>query len=81
MVKSQLQLSEQACADVAALMTCFTFLGPSINKLSYWDSTCEVGVKSTCNTGQRRKLCPLDEFFLVLTRLRLGLFEQDIAYR
>ena len=66
-------------ASLAALMTCFHFLGPSVKKLNYWGSTCETGVKS--NKGRRRILCPLDEFFLVLVRLRLGLFEQDIAYR
>ena len=40
---------------------------------------CESGIKS--NKGRRRILRPLDEFFLVLVHLRLGLFEQDIAYR
>ena len=60
-------------------MTCFQFLGPCVNKLTYWGSSCEAGVKS--NKGRRRILRPLDEFFLLLIRLRLGLFEQDIAYR
>ena len=59
------------------LMTCFEFLGPY--KHNYWRSTCEAGIKS--NKGRRRILRPLDEFFLVLVRLHLGLFEQDIAYR
>ena len=33
------------------------------------------------NKGKKRSLSPLEEFFLVLVRLRLGLFVQDIAYR
>ena len=31
--------------------------------------------------GRKRKLSPLNEFFLVLVWLRLGLFEQDLAHR
>ena len=31
--------------------------------------------------GRPRKLPPLKEFFLTIVRLRLGLLEQDIAYR
>ena len=36
-------------------------------------------VKST--KGRPRMLSPLEEFFLVLVRLRLRLLEQDLAYR
>ena len=31
--------------------------------------------------GPPRKLCPLEEFFITLCRLRLGLFEEDLADR
>ena len=31
--------------------------------------------------GRRRKLSSLDEFFMVLVRMRLGLFELDLAHR
>ena len=69
-------------ATMSALMVCFNFLGPTVNKLNYWassSSTVETQCKS--NKGRKRSLSPLEEFFLVLVRLRLGLFEQDIAYR
>ena len=33
------------------------------------------------NVGCRRTLQPIDEFWLFLTRLRLGLFERDLAFR
>ena len=71
-------------SSMAALMVCFNFLGPSVNTLNYWSSTSASGapehqIKST--KGRPRLLSPLEEFFLVLVRLRLGLFEQDLAYR
>ena len=56
------------------LMACFTFLEPAVSMLSYEDH-----VKLT--KGKPHKLSPLNEFFLMLCRLRLGLYEQDLAYR
>ena len=35
----------------------------------------------TPKQGRKRKLSTLNEFFMVLVRLRLGLFEQDLAHR
>ena len=32
-------------------------------------------------SGASRKICLQDEFFMVLLRLRLGLYEEDLAYR
>ena len=65
-------------ASFSTFMVCFNFLGPSVSKLYYWTSgTSEV--KS--NKGRKRLLSPLNEFFLVLIRLRLGLCEQDLAYQ
>ena len=64
----------------AALMTCFKFLGPAVNQLIYWnsklDDTCETKKK-----GRPQTLAPIEKFFLVLVRLRLGLLEQDLADR
>ena len=64
----------------AALMACFKFLGPAVNQLIYWnsklDDTCETKRK-----GRPRTLAPIEEFFVVLVRLRLGLLEQDLADR
>ena len=56
------------------LMVCFNFLGPAVSKLSYGDHQ-----KHT--KGKPHKLTPLNEFFLMLVRLRLGLYVQDLAYR
>ena len=48
--------------------------------LNYWHgSSQETQVKTT--RGRRRKLPPIEEFFLVLIQLRLGSFEQDLEYR
>ena len=49
--------------------------------LTYWNSKVE---DSTCVSkwkGRPQALAPLEEFFLVLVRIRLGLLEQDIADR
>ena len=67
---------------------CFDFLGPAVSSLTYWDlgkvvETCEKLDTNTkgCSKGRNRKCSPIDEFFIVLVRLRLGLFERDIGYR
>ena len=63
----------------SALKTCFKFLGPAVGFLRY------SGGKASESTSEKRfrphALPPLEEFFLVLVRLRLGLMEQDLAYR
>ena len=69
-------------STISALRTCYDYLGPSVNHLKYWSSslvTDESSMKS--NTGRKRILPPMEEFFLVLVRLRLGLLEEDLAYR
>ena len=65
-------------SSCAALMVCFDFLGKGSSKLNYWGST---KLEAKTDKGHKRALLPLEEFFLVLVRLRLGLFEQDLAYR
>ena len=45
---------------------------------------CRSGIKSTSTQTfkpRARALQPIDELFLVLIRLRLGLLEQDLAHR
>ena len=69
-------------STISALRACYDYLGPSVNHLKYWSSslvTDESSMKS--NTGRKRILPPMEEFFLVLVRLRLGLLEEDLAYR
>ena len=61
----------------AALIACFNLLGPSVDQLWYRSTT----EKSNKGLGQKRTLSPLNEFFLMLVRLRLDLFEHDLAYK
>ena len=64
-------------SSYAALMVRFNILGKGSLKLNYWGSTkCEAKTAK----DHRRALLPLEEFFLMLVCLRLGLFEQDLAY-
>jgi len=65
-----------SCADS---MSCFKFLGPAVNELIYWNSKIDDG--EVKRKGHPRKLALIDEFFIVLVRLRLGLFEQYLADR
>ena len=60
--------------SLSVMMICFTFLGDAVSNLSYRDYTNLI-------KGKPHKLSPLNEFFLMLCRLRLGLYEQDLAYR
>ena len=63
----------------AALMACFKFLGLAFNELIYWNSNIDNAPCKVKRKGCPRKLAPIDEFFIVLVRLRLGLLEQLLA--
>lgn len=52
----------------------YEFLGPAVNYLRYW------GDKSTAKRKRKTKLDPLNQLFLTLIKLRLDLWERDIAY-
>ena len=67
----------------SALLVCFNFLGPAVNRLKCWSSTSSRDEKTRLKSGKGRKrnIPPLEEFFLLFVRLRLGLFERDLAYR
>ena len=67
---------------------CFDFLGPAVENLNYWGQSKDVETNNDTldgsdksSKGRHRTLCPIDEFFLVMIRLRLGLLEKDLAYR
>ena len=63
---------------------CYDFLGPAVENLNYWDSGKDaesVAGGEKRSKGQPRTLSPIDEFFLVMIRLQLGLLEKDLAYR
>ena len=57
------------------LLTFFDFLGPVVNHLEYW------GSKEKASRKRKTKLDPLNQFFLMLIKLRLNLREKDIALR
>ena len=67
----------------ALLEKFFNFLGPNANNLIY--SQRNVSGNDQCSGLARRghpwPLTPMEEMFLTLVRLRLGLMEQDLAYR
>lgn len=66
--------------NYATLLACYQFLGPAVNSLVY-DSNKQLVEGDSSKRCRSRTLTPKDEFFLVLVRLRLGLMEQDLAYR
>ena len=49
----------------------------------HWDSgeSSHQRDKTEPKKGRKRALAPLEEFFLVLVRLQIGLLEKDLAYR
>ena len=61
------------------LIICYEFLGTSVHHLKYWGSKSKASSVET--RGTSRALTPLNEFFLVLCRLRCGLMEADLAFR
>ena len=66
--------------DYQTFLACFDFLGPAVNQLQYWYGSKTTPAQSNYK-GAPRALTPLNDFFLVMCRLRLGLLEQDLAYR
>lgn len=60
------------------LLTCFNFLGPAAAVLCYDKKGNDTEASFV---GRPRLLTPINEFFLTLCRLKLGLKEQDLAYR
>ncbi|XP_070576231.1 uncharacterized protein [Ptychodera flava] len=72
------------------LIGCYEYLKPRAEHLHYWqyaqrrarESSYTLNPNSDARkTGRPRSLQPIDEFFLLLCHLRLGLFERDLAHR
>ena len=59
-------------------MALWEFLGPSCYNLQYWNKPTKSSDKKI---GRDRKLDPMNELFLTLIRLRLGLLTKDLAHR
>ena len=62
---------------------CFEFFGESVSCLRYKGTSDyeQEGQVTGSKRGPSRTLSPVNEFLLVLTRLKVGLLEQDIAVR
>ena len=59
---------------------CFDYLGPGVHRLIYWGS--KIDAQSASEThGKSRSLTPMEEFFMILVRLCLGLLKRDLADR
>ena len=65
----------------ARLKACYDFLGPAATKLQHCTRDSSTATEKSKKIGRQRSLSPLEKFFLTMVRLRLGLLEQDIAYR
>jgi len=66
----------------AQFMCLWNFLGPSVNKLQYWNADVELPERSPSKRpGPKRKMTPKNELFLTLMRLRMGYLHEDLAYR
>ena len=64
------------------LTVCFEFVANKAQNMSYGKYDRKLFNTSPLQSaGAARSLPLLDEFFLVLVRLRLGLLERDLAYR
>lgn len=64
----------------------FTYLEPKVAKLQYWDGRDKADSKSyqaegKKKPGRKRKIDPINEFFMVLVRLRVGLLVKDLSDR
>ena len=58
------------------LLAFFDFLGPSVHNLTYWGDS-----NKKCSHRRRKKLNPLNQFFLTLVKLRLNLRVKNLAWR
>ena len=71
-----------------ALMSFYTYIELKLEKMQYWKEECLIKGSQTYQEdenrkkpGPSRKLSFLDEFLLVLMRLKAGLFVHDLADR
>ena len=69
----------------ASKLTYFSFVRDNTDSINFEDKFPFMAGKEKSFPGRKvgcaRSLQPIDEFWLFLTRLRLGLFERDLAFR
>lgn len=68
------------------LMDFFNYLEPKLSKLQYWRShdakeTQPYQENGKAKPGPKKKLAHINEFFMVLVRLKVGLFIRDLSDR
>ncbi|XP_061170632.1 uncharacterized protein LOC133180037 [Saccostrea echinata] len=67
---------------ISQFMCLWEYLGPSRNKLVYWNSDCEYPDRSSIKRpGPKHKLEPKNELSMTLMRLRHGFVVEDLSYR
>ncbi|VDH93027.1 Hypothetical predicted protein [Mytilus galloprovincialis] len=67
---------------VPKFMCLWGYLGPSVNKLVYWNKDCGVPDRShKKRPGPKQKMTPMNELFMTLIRIRQGLLLEDLSYR
>lgn len=82
MLKDSEQLKFYTGLTSSQFMCLWNFLGPSVNKLQYWNADLELPERSPSKRpGPKRKMTPKNELFLTLMRLRMGYLHEDLAYR
>ena len=68
-------------------MATFQYFEPKLSQVCYWRdrTSCASGIsyheKSSSKPGRKHSLSHLEEFVLVLLRLKVGLFVSDLADR
>ena len=67
--------------NFGSLQSFFKYLGPAVDCLCYSSKQSDSDKQNGSKRCRQRALPPMEEMFLTLVRLRLGLMEQDLAYR
>ena len=67
--------------NFGALQSFYKYLGPAVDRLCYSSKRSDSDKQSDSKRCRQRALPPIEEMFVTLVHLRLGLMEQDLAYR
>ena len=73
----------------AVFLAVFDYVETKFEEIHYWQGPCSLSLtdlsyekpKECSKSGPKQKLKLIDEFFLVLVRLRVGLFVDDLSDR